>query len=90
MRPGGVLLPAKRSTRRAVPRPARGEPVQPRLSSLPAVNAAIPRTAEPERPSERQRRRTEAQAAVGEGWAPPTDLEPRPAADPVDLEDPGR
>jgi len=89
MRPGGVLLPAKRSTRRPVPRPAPGAAVEPRLSSLPAVNAAISRTAEPERPSERQRRRAEAQAAVGEGWAPPADLEPVPPRPAVDLDSSG-
>jgi hypothetical protein len=83
-----VLLPAKRSTRHPVPRPARGEPLRPRLDTLTSVNAAIAPSGGPERPSERQRRRAEAQEAVGEGWTPPTDVEPvtRPAA--VDLDRP--
>lgn len=75
MRPGGVLLPAKRSTRRPVPRPVRGEPLSPRLDTLTSLNAGIAPSGGPEHPSDRQRRRAEAQAALGEGWTPPTDLE---------------
>jgi hypothetical protein len=86
VRPGGVLLPAARSTRRPVPRPTRGEPLEPRLSTLPSVNAGIAPSGGPERPSDRQRRRAAEQAAVGEGWAPPSDLEPRPEPPAVDLD----
>jgi hypothetical protein len=86
MRPGGVLLPAKRSTRRPVPRPTRGAPLSPRLDTLSQVNAAIAPSGGPERPSDRQLRRAEAQAAVGEGWAPPADLEQVTGPEAVDLD----
>lgn len=86
MRPGGVLLPAARSTRHPVPRPTRGAALSPRLRALPTVNAAIAPSGGPERPSERQRRRVAEQAAVGAGWTPPTDLEPVDSSQAVDLD----
>jgi len=86
MREGGVPLPAKRSTRRPVPRPAAGEPVVRRLTSLTQVNASVAPSGGPERLSERQRRRAAAQEAVGEGWVPPSDLESVAEAPAVELD----
>ncbi|MCU1629297.1 MAG: hypothetical protein JWP64_4246 [Pseudonocardia sp.] len=99
MRPGRVMLPAARSTRRAAPLPERGDgapPLRKRLSSVPAVNPAIARTEGPERPSERQRLQSARLAELGvrspaelgaAPWAGSADLERTPEVAPQDLDE---
>lgn len=73
------MLPTAKPARRPVPLPPRGPdapPLRKRLLSLPSMNP-FARSQPP--PSEPVLRRAD-------DWSPPTDIEPRPAAERVDLD----
>jgi hypothetical protein len=80
VRSGGVRLPAARPARRVVPLPERGPdapPLRQRLRSLPSISPLFGKTGSPETPSVLRR---------ADPWTPPSDVEPPPVVEPVDLD----